>query len=125
MYSRTFATLLVALTTFAGLAPPLIAQGVPTPAQAQQMVKDDPGVVGRLQRMLQSSGLTPEQVRARLKEAGYPDSLLDAYMPGAATPDSTQVPSNDVFAAIRTIGLTDSLSADSLGMTARRKRRMQ
>jgi hypothetical protein len=39
------------------------------------------------------SGLTDDQIRARLRAAGYPDSLLDQYLPGSAdTPTSAIQP---------------------------------
>jgi protein involved in polysaccharide export with SLBB domain len=55
-----------------------------------------------------SSGLTPDQVRARLRAEGYPENLLDAYLPGATgAPDST-VSSEDVFSAIGQLGIADT-----------------
>ena len=104
---------------------PLPTQGTtpPPPAQAQQMLQNNPGLVARLQQMMQSSGLTPEQIRARLKAQGYPDSLLDQYLPGGTRPDSTYVPNEDVFSAIRAIGVGDSLFVDSLSSRARSYRR--
>ena len=44
---------------------------VPSPAQAQQMLKDNPALIARLQQMLRTSGLTPEQIRQRLRAQGY------------------------------------------------------
>jgi protein involved in polysaccharide export with SLBB domain len=102
-----------------------LAQAIPSPAQAQQMLRDDPALIGRLQKMLQSSGLTPEQIRTRLKEAGYPDSLFNAYLSDAGTTDSSRIPGNDVFAAVRAIGLADSLTVDSLMSAGRARRRAQ
>jgi polysaccharide biosynthesis/export protein len=104
---------------------PLPTQGStpPSAAQAQQMLQNNPGLVARLQQMMQSSGLTPEQVRARLKAQGYPDALLDQYLPGGTRPDSTDVPTSDIFTAIRAIGLGDSLFVDSLSARARAYRR--
>ncbi|HVX40269.1 MAG TPA: SLBB domain-containing protein [Gemmatimonadaceae bacterium] len=92
-----------------------------TPQQLQQM-SGDPAMVGRLQQMVQSSGLTPEQLRQRLRAQGYPDDLLDQYMPGA-TPDSAALPSQDVFAAVRALGIGDSTSVDSLSAVARSRTR--
>ena len=89
------------------------AQAVPTPAQAQQMLRTDPTLITRLQQMMLQSGLTPEQVRDRLKAQGYPDDLLDQYLPGAR-PDTTLVPGDNVFAAVRALGFGDSLAIDSM-----------
>ena len=73
----------------AALAAPLAAQN-PTPAQAQQMLQNNPALLQQLRQRIMTSGLTPDQVRARLRAEGYPESLLDAYLPGATgVPDST------------------------------------
>ena len=52
---------------------------------------------------MRESGLTPQQIRDRLRAEGYPENLLDAYMEGGAPPDSTSIPSDDIFAAIQSI----------------------
>jgi polysaccharide biosynthesis/export protein len=98
------------------------AQQIPSPAQAQQMLRNDPSLIGRLQQMMQSSGLTPDQVRERLKASGYPDSLLDAYLPGGRV-DTTMTPGADIFAAVRALGIGDSTLVDSLTRNARINRR--
>jgi protein involved in polysaccharide export with SLBB domain len=102
-----------------------IPSQVPTPAQAQQMLQNDPALVARLQQMMLSSGLTPDQIRTRLKAQGYPDSLLDQYLPGGTRPDATFVPTDDVFAAIRAIRIGDSVFVDSLSARARAQRRLR
>ncbi|MEP6494696.1 MAG: SLBB domain-containing protein, partial [bacterium] len=106
---------------------PAFAQQIPNPAQAQQMLQNNPALIARLQQMMQSSGLTPEQIRERLRAQGYPDSLLDQYLPGATRSDSLTAPGADVFAALRALGLGDSLAVDSLSRTAgfRRRTRLQ
>ena len=103
----------------------VFAQQVPPPAQAQQMLQNNPALIARLQAMMQSSGMTPEQVRERLKAQGYPDSLLDQYLPGGTRPDSLAIPGEDVFAAVRALGLGDSTAIDSLSRFARGRRRVQ
>jgi hypothetical protein len=55
---------------------------VPSPAQAQQMLKDNPALIARIQQMLRTSGLTSEQIRQRLRAQGYSEAMLDAYLPG-------------------------------------------
>src|SRR3990170_2449747 len=76
---RLAACLLVALA----LAAPLPAQ-VPTPQQAQQLLQTRPDLINQLRQRIGTSGLTAEQVRARLRAEGYPENLLDAYLPGGA-----------------------------------------
>ena len=56
----------------------LLAQR-PTPEQAQQMLQTNPALLQQLKQRILASGLTPDQVRARLRAEGYPENLLDAY----------------------------------------------
>ena len=96
---------------------------VPSSAQARQMLQSNPGLLARLQQMLRTSGLTPEQIRQRLRAQGYSDSILDAYLPGAATADSSALlPSDEVFNAVRALGLADSAQVDSLRSFSKRRR---
>ena len=99
----------------------LASSQVPSPAQAQQMLRDNPALIARLQQMLRNSGLTPEQIRQRLRAQGYSEAMLDAYLPGNPA-DSTALPTEDVFSAIRALGIADSTQIDSLGASMRRVR---
>jgi polysaccharide biosynthesis/export protein len=97
------------VTAFFLLPLPLSAQMPttrPTPEQAQILLQTRPDLVAQLRQRMISSGMTPEQIRARLRAEGYPENLLDAYMPGA-TGDAA-APSSTVFSAVRDLGVTDS-----------------
>src|SRR4051812_3540979 len=98
--SKLSALLLLAglfLTAHAGLAQN------PSAAQAQQMLQN-PVLLQQLRQRIMASGLTPDQVRARLRAEGYPESLLDAYLPGgSATPDTSN--NAAVFSAITRLGI--------------------
>src|SRR5713101_8251290 len=91
LFSRAAAT-----TAFFGLTyavRPLTAQlptgqQLPSPDQARQLLQTQPEVVEQLRQRL--SGLTPDQVHARLRAAGYPENLLDEYLSGS---DSTRMTS--------------------------------
>jgi protein involved in polysaccharide export with SLBB domain len=48
-----------------------------------------------------------------LQAAGYPANLLDAYLNGGGTPDSS-ASANDVFSAVQDLGIADSASVDLL-----------
>src|SRR5689334_6627787 len=127
MFARTARPLfaLLAITLLSTAVRAQLPSNLPSPAQAQQMLQNNPALIARLQQMMQSSGMTPEQIRARLKAQGYPDSLLDQYLPGSSvTSDSTAVPGEDVFAAIRALGLGDTLVVDSLSRMAKARRRL-
>jgi polysaccharide export outer membrane protein len=86
MMTRFFARVIL-LVGATGLLPTMAwAQGtLPTPAQAQAAL-DNPEIVAQLRSRLLSSGLTADQIRARLRTAGYPETMLDAYLPGSSAP---------------------------------------
>lgn len=111
MTSATFRIrLLAAAFTTLCCAATIIQAQKPTPAQAQEMMKN-PILLEQLKQRIMASGMTPEQIRARLKAEGYPENLLDAYIGGGAgTPaDSTQ--GGEVFKAIQELGIADSTDA--------------
>src|SRR6266704_7060628 len=78
------------------------------PAQAQQMLQNNTGLLQQLRQRILTSGLTPDQVRARLRAEGYPENLLDAYLPGStATAADVGAPSPAVFSAITALGIAE------------------
>ena len=90
----------------------MVAAQNPTTAQAQQMLQN-PAMLQQLKQRIMTSGMTPDQVRARLRAAGYPENLLDAYLTGGGSGDST-ASSEDVFAAVQQLGIADSTDIDLL-----------
>src|SRR5437773_1186949 len=95
--------LLCAPCAGAGQNPPL-----PPPSQAQQAlqeaVQQNPGLAEVIRQRLLQSGLTPEQVRARLQASGYPANLFDAYLGGA--PPGAALPAGALeLAAVQALGL--------------------
>lgn len=92
---------------------------MPSPAQAQELLRNRPELVERLRQEIGTSGLTPDQVRARLRAAGYPENLLDQYLTGGVVTDSSVSP--DVFRAVRELGLVDSTDASMLRDELRRR----
>jgi polysaccharide biosynthesis/export protein len=113
MHSRILRSLLVAASF---LLPTLAAAQVPTvrptPEQAQAILQARPDLLAQLRQRFANSGLTREQVRARLRAEGYPEDLLDPYLPGMT--DAAPVPSDDVFRAVRALGIADSADVASL-----------
>jgi polysaccharide export outer membrane protein len=85
----------------------------PTPAQAQQLLQN-PALLQQLRQRILTSGLTPDQVRARLRAEGYPEGLLDAYLPGSTGSVDTAGSSEDVFNAITKLGIADTTEVDLL-----------
>jgi polysaccharide export outer membrane protein len=88
-------------------------QQLPTPEQAQEALQNQPQLVQQLRQRLLQSGLTPDQVRSRLRAAGYPETLLDEYLPGADTTRITR-PGPRTIDAIKSLGILSDLEADSL-----------
>ena len=91
------------------LSAPLSAQAPtvrPTPEQAQALLQTRPDLVAQLRQRFLTSGMTRDQVHARLNAEGYPENLLDAYLPGSTT-DAGE-PGDDVFKAVRALGIADS-----------------
>jgi polysaccharide biosynthesis/export protein len=102
------------------LASPLSAQipsgqQLPSPGQAQELLRQ-PQLVEQLRQRLAQSGLTPDQVRSRLRAAGYPENLLDDYVPGADTTQPAQVGPRTLD-AVRALGVLSSEETDSLRLT--------
>ena len=95
------------------VAPRSVTAQNPTSAQAQQMLQTNPALLQQLRQRIMTSGLTPDQIRARLRAEGYPENLLDAYLPGG-TGAETAATTEDVFAAISQLGIADTVEVDLL-----------
>src|SRR4051794_7923265 len=110
MSYRFLRSLLVTVSFFVPFA--LSAQNAPatrpTPAQAQALLQNRPDLVAQLRQRFATTGLSKEQVHARLKAEGYPEDLLDAYLPGAV--GDAAAPNEDVFRAVRALGVVDDSS---------------
>lgn len=89
-----------------------IPGGLPSPEQAQILLRTQPALVQQLRERLAASGLSPDQIRARLRAAGYPETLLDEFL-GNNTP-TTAPPSPQAIDAIRSLGILSPEEADSL-----------
>jgi polysaccharide export outer membrane protein len=76
---------------------------LPSPAQAQQLLEQNPQLGELIRQRLQQSGLTPDEIRARLAASGYPSNLLDAYI-GLGTV-AQAAPGAAELAAIQALGL--------------------
>ena len=90
----------------------LAAQARPTASQAEALLQSRPDLVSQLQSRIAGSGLTPDQIRARLRAEGYPEGLLDAYL-GSRGGD-VAAPGDDVFNAVRALGLVDDSDLQDL-----------
>jgi len=88
----------------------------PTPEQAQILLQTRPDLVSQLRQRFATSGLTREQIHARLRAEGYPEDLLDPYLPGmSGTPTA---PGEDVFSAVRALGIADSADVAAMEESA-------
>ena len=80
----------------------------PTPAQAQLLLQTRPDLVAQLRQKIVTSGMSADQIRARLRAEGYPETLLDPYLPGATASGAPVASASDVFAAVTSLGMADS-----------------
>ena len=71
----------------------------------------DPAMAAQVRQRLQDSRMTPEQIRTRLRAAGYPESLLDSYL-GSSSAGGSATPTSFELAALQALGLraTDLLA---------------
>jgi protein involved in polysaccharide export with SLBB domain len=79
------------------------------------MLQNQPEIVTQLRQRLLQSGLTPDQVRSRLRAAGYPENLLDEYLAGADTTRQVK-PGARTLEAVSALGILSEAEADSLQM---------
>jgi polysaccharide export outer membrane protein len=100
----------------AALGAPLIAQNPQAPTSSPgSITAAQDAARARLGRpvsnqeiadALRNSGLSPDQVRARLRSAGYDTTLADPYLrPGAITPQGTAQGSAAFAQALRALGI--------------------
>jgi protein involved in polysaccharide export with SLBB domain len=102
---------------FLALWSPVVAQGQlpagrPTPAEAQVLLQTRPDLVAQLRQRFATSGLSRDQVHERLKAEGYPEDLLDNYLPGSSGAGTD--PSDDVFRAVKALGVADDADVSRL-----------
>ena len=98
----TLATVVALVTLTAGGVRPLTAQ-LPSREEVERLLSD-PAASQAIQQRVAQSGLSPDQIRARLQAAGYPSTLLDSYIgerPGAAL----ATPSDSTLQAMTILGL--------------------
>ena len=98
-----FIPVLIAAIALASVATLAHAQ-VPSAAEATRLLQTRADLVAQLRARIGASGLTPDQVRARLQAAGYPENLLDDYLAGSDTSKTIQ-PGEDVLEAVRILGV--------------------
>ena len=97
------------------IAVPAAAQQRPSPQEAEALLRSNPDLAAQVRDRLRDSGLTPDQVRARLRAEGYPEHLLDAYLQPGSVADTSAVASATVAAALRALALEpDTTGLDSL-----------
>lgn len=111
MRTRLSARLIAALFCFA-LPNVGGAQARPSASEAQALLQARPELVQQLRQRIITSGMTAEQVRARLKAEGYPENLLDAYLPGSTS--SPGAVGDDVLSAVRRLGIVGDEDATTL-----------
>ena len=79
---------------------------LPPPAEAERLLRESPELQEQVRQRIQESGLTAEEVRARLGAAGYPENMLDSYLRGIDRGDRTSSARN----------VDGSIDVDRLGL---------
>jgi len=107
----------------AGVALPARAQ-LPTPSQQPAAVPsqgaDQSGLGALIRQRIQQSGLTADEIRARLRAAGYPETAIDAYLGTGAAGQQLPTPSAQTLRAATAAGLGDfGLATDTLNALRR------
>ena len=113
--ARVWCALVSTLLVLATRLPAQVPGGggqLPSPDQAQELLQN-PQVIEQLRQRLEQSGLTPDQVRSRLRAAGYPENLLDDYVQGADTTRPAQFGPRTLDAA-KALGVLSQSEVDSL-----------
>jgi len=112
--ARVWCALVSALVVLATRLPAQVPSGGhPSLGQAQELLQN-PQVIDQLRTRLEQSGLTPDQVHARLRAAGYPENLLDDYIQGADTTRPAQFGPRTLD-AVKALGVLSQSEVDSLG----------
>lgn len=78
----------------------------PTPEQTRALLQARPELIQQLRQRLITTGMTREQLHARLRAEGYPEDLLDAYLPGAT--GTAEAPTTETYNALEELGIADS-----------------
>ncbi|HEX3232625.1 MAG TPA: SLBB domain-containing protein [Gemmatimonadales bacterium] len=107
--------LLSAAAALSAQVPTQLPSGELPSTDSARALLQNPAVVDQLRRSLGSSGLTPDQIRTRLRAAGYPENLLDEYIAGADTTRMVR-PGPRTFDAVRALGVVSDEQLDSLRM---------
>jgi polysaccharide biosynthesis/export protein len=79
--------------------------------RAQTVARSDADVRARVIAQVRASGLTSDQIRARLKSMGFSDDIINQIL-GVGGSDSLSI-STDFLSAARALGVRDSTSGDS------------
>lgn len=92
-----------------GTLTPAHGQQVPPPSQAQaalqSAISSNPALAGIIRTKLSGSGMSADQVRARLQASGYPANLLDSYLGDQSLGSPSPTPTAEHLAAITALGL--------------------
>ena len=107
--------LTIATSSLAAQVPVQVRPGqqLPNPDQARDLLQNQPDLVRQLRDKLEQSGLSQDQVRARLRAAGYPETFLDDYLTGADTSRMVR-PGPRTLDAVTALGILSPQEADSL-----------
>ena len=96
-----------------GVAPSSLLAQRPSAGEAEALLRARPDIAAQLRQRITTSGLTPDQIRSRLRAEGYPESLLDSYLPGGREIETAET-SGDVLEAVEALGIAAPYETDEL-----------
>jgi protein involved in polysaccharide export with SLBB domain len=99
----------LALAFFLAIGAAPAAAQLPSPAEAQRLLRENPELVR--QRLLES-GMSQAEIRAQLATMGYPPDALDAFLSGAPIDPNTTFDPNTI-AGLQMLGVVEQ-GADGL-----------
>src|SRR5262245_45118689 len=110
--------LLLAGSFVSGVLPwtPSLRAQQPSAQQVQevlQQAQQSPRIAALIRDRLLESGLTPDQIRARLQASGYSANMLDAYLPGIGAETPTAGVTPETITALGALGI-DQIPMDGL-----------
>src|SRR5256885_14084356 len=76
--------------------------------------QQNPGLANMIRQRIAQSGMTVDQIRARLQASGYPPTLLDAYLGGQPPGQPSPVPGAQELAAIQSLGVPTVATAGEI-----------
>ena len=124
-FNKSIGVLAAVVTSLIAVPTDISAQQIPqlppgmTPEQAAALAAQDSSMARLVRERLMESGLTPDQIRDRLRAAGMRPGLLDAFLDSDATPSGLPGSGREMLDAMSALGVSRCLLINSGAMYVR------